>query len=229
MPLAKTIAHALQDRVHFHLFDRWTDRRLGIDAAGMHSPAELSLKGENAAHAVEYSATPTWIFRRLVDRLPIDPWEFVFVDYGCGKGRVIALAAERPFLRVEGIELSQDLHRTAESNIATAQRTGALRAPVVVHHRDATEYELPREPLVIYLFNPFGEQVIIRVLDKIEASLREKPREAYVVYVNAIHRHCLERRPFLREIPRSSWTKRVERLMMRWPSAVYRAQSPIAD
>lgn len=224
MHSARTIAYALQDRVHFHLFDRWNDRRLGIDAAGMHSPDELSLKGENAAYAVEYFATPTWIFRRLVDSLPIDPWHFVFVDYGCGKGRVLALAAERPFLRVEGVELSEDLHRAAESNIAKAQRNGALRAPVVVHHRDATEYELPREPLVIYLFNPFGEQVIARVLDKIEASLRDTPRDAYVVYVNAVHRDCLERRSFLRELPRSPWTRALERLMMRWPSAIYRTQ-----
>lgn len=229
MPSTKTIAHALQDRVHFHLFDRWNDRRLGIDAAGMHSPAELSLKGENAAHAVEYFATPTWIFQRLVDTLPIDPWDFVFVDYGCGKGRVLALAAERPFLRVEGIELSEDMHRVAESNIANARRNGTLRAPVVVHHRDATEYELPQEPVVIYLFNPFGEPVIARVLDKLEASLRDRPRDAYIIYVNAIHRHCFERRSFLREIPRSAWSKALERLMMRWPSAVYRAQSPIAD
>jgi SAM-dependent methyltransferase len=226
---ARTIAYALQDRVHFHLFDRWTDRRLGIDTAGMHSPAELSLKDENAAHAVEYFATPTWIFQRLVNSLPIDPWHFVFVDYGCGKGRALALAAERPFLRVEGVELSEDLHRVAESNIAKARRSGALRAPVVVHHRDATEYELPREPLVIYLFNPFGKPVIAHVLDKIESSLRHAPRDAYVVYVNTVHRDCFARRSFLQELPRSPWTRRMEQLMMRSPSAIYRARPVIAD
>jgi SAM-dependent methyltransferase len=222
MHSARTIAYALQDRVHFHLFDRWTDRRLGIDAAGMHSPGELSLKGENAAHAVEYFATPTWIFRRLVDSLAIDPRRFVFVDYGCGKGRVLALAAERPFLRVEGVELSEDMHRAAVENIAKAGNSGALRAPVLVHHRDATEYELPPEPLVIYLFNPFGEQVIARVVDKIESSLRDTPRDAYVVYVNAIHRHCFDRSSCLQEIPRSVWSKALERLMTRWPMAIYR-------
>ena len=70
---------------------------------------------------------------------------------------------------------------------------------------------------------------LARVLDKIEASLRDRPRDAYVVYVNAVHRDCLERRSFLQEIPRSAWSKTLERLMMRWPSAIYRAQSPIAD
>src|ERR1700694_5179930 len=157
MRFAKSVAYALQDRIHFHLIDRWNDQRLGIDATGMHSPAELSLRGENAEFAVEYYATPTWIFRRLVDSLEIDVGRFVFVDYGCGKGRVLALAAERPFLRVEGVELSEKMHRVALGNIAKARASGALRAPVVVNHGDATQYVLPKHPLVIYLFNPFGK------------------------------------------------------------------------
>jgi SAM-dependent methyltransferase len=225
MRFAKSVAYALQDRIHFHLIDRWNDRRLAIDATGMHSPAELSLQGENAEFAAEYFATPTWIFRHLVDSLEIDIPRFVFVDYGCGKGRVLALAAERPFLRVEGVELSQDLHRVAVRNVAKARNTGALRAPILVHHQDATEYELPKEPLVIYLFNPFGEKVILRVLDAIQSSLREAPRDAYVVYANAIHRDCFDRSTCLQEIPRSTWTRTLDRLMSRWPMAIYRART----
>src|SRR5258708_40163466 len=128
MRLAKNVAYALQDRIHFRLIDRWSDQRLGIDATGMHSPAELSLRGENAQFAAEYFATPAWIFRRLLDSLAIDVGRFVFVDYGCGKGRVLALAAERAFLRVEGIGLSEDMHRLAVGKIAKARRTAALRA-----------------------------------------------------------------------------------------------------
>jgi SAM-dependent methyltransferase len=173
MRFAKSVAYALQDRIHFHLIDRWTDRRLAIDATGMHSPAELSLQGENAEFAAEYFATPTWIYRHLVDSLEIDIRRFVFVDYGCGKGRVLALAAERPFLRVEGVELSQDLHRVAVRNVAKARNSGALRAP----------------------------------------------------NANAVHRDCFDRSPCLQEIPRSTWTKTLDRLMSRWPMAIYRARA----
>ena len=225
MRFAKSVAYALQDRIHFHLIDRWNDQRLGIDAAGMHTPAELSLRGENAEFAVEYYATPTWLFRRLVNSLEIDVGRFVFVDYGCGKGRVLALAAERPFLRVEGVELSEDLHRLALGNIAKARNSGALRAPVVVHHQDATAYELPKHPLVIYLFNPFGEKVVARVLDAIQSSLRETPRDAYVIYANAIHRHCFDRSTCLEEVPRSAWARTLDRLTTRWPMAIYRARA----
>lgn len=33
----------------------------------------------------------------------------VFVDFGCGKGRVVHQAAKRPFRRVIGVEISPDL------------------------------------------------------------------------------------------------------------------------
>ena len=228
MQFAKSIAYSLQDRVHFHLIDRWSDRRLGIDATGVLSPDQLSLQGENAEFANEYFATPTWLFRHLVDALEIDRRRFVFVDYGCGKGRVLALAAKRPFLRVEGVELSEDLHRIGVGNIADARRGGCLHTPVLVHRRDAAEFDLPKEPLVIYLFNPFGERVIARVLDKIESSLRDMPRDAYIVYINAVHRACFSRSSLLQEMPRSIWSKALDRLTARWPMAVYRAR-PIAD
>jgi SAM-dependent methyltransferase len=229
MQFVRSIAYSLQDRVHFHLIDRWTDRRLGIDAGGMHTPAELSLCGGNAQFTVEYFATPSWILRRLIGSLPIDVCRFVLVDYGCGKGRVLVLAAERAFLRVEGVERSEHLHRQAAGNVAKARSSGALRAPVFVHHRDATAYELPKQPLVIYLFNPFGEQVIARVLENIESSLRETPRDVYVLYLNAVHRHCFDRSSLLQEMPRRIWSKALDRLTVRWPVAVYRTQPITGD
>ena len=46
---------------------------------------------------------------------------------------------------------------------------------------DATEYELPGSPLVLYFYNPFLEPVMQRVLANIAASLEAEPRPAYVV------------------------------------------------
>ena len=68
------------------------------------------------------------------------------------------LAAQKPFLRVEGIELSEALCREASANAERA----TLRAPVIVRHADATAYDLPPEPLILYLFNPFGAPVLAR-------------------------------------------------------------------
>jgi hypothetical protein len=59
----------------------------------------LSLQGPNAEHSTEYIGTPTWVLSRALDRLQLDPRDFVFVDLGSGKGRVILRAATRPFRR----------------------------------------------------------------------------------------------------------------------------------
>jgi hypothetical protein len=223
---ARFIGHAVRDRIHRHCIDRWSDRQLGIEAAGLHRPAELSLTGRFAHEAVEYFATPTVIFRFVLNSLHLDVRRFTFVDLGSGKGRILVLAGKLPFARVEGVELSSVLHQTAEINIATARSLGSLRAPVVSRLQDATEYELPPQPLILYLFNPFGRQVIAHVLDNVAQSLRDRPRDLYVVYVNAVHKDCFDRQPFLAPVVRPRWRMAVEQCICHWPIALYRARSP---
>ncbi len=46
---------------------------------------------------------------------------------------------------------------------------------------DATEYELPGQPLVLYFYNPFLEPVMQRVMANVAASLEAEPRAAFVV------------------------------------------------
>jgi hypothetical protein len=209
----------MQCRAHYRLFDRWADGRLGIDASGLHRPDEMALSGASAQHAVEYFGTPALVFRRAL--AGVDPRRFVLIDFGAGKGRAMLLAAQQPFLRVEGIELAQDMHREAVSNIARAD--GKLRAPAIVWHLDASEYELPPEPLILYLFNPFGAPVLARVLDNVERSLRCAPRDIYAIYVNPEQAHCFEERLHWQRIPRSPWQRMLDGLVSPWPIVVYRA------
>lgn len=215
------IAQGVQARIHRHLLDPWQDRRLGIEAAGLHWPNELSLGGSNAQYSNEYFGTPSWVLDRALDALNIDPSRFVFVDFGCGKGRVLFRAAMRPFRRVEGIELSATMHSIALKNISLAEAAGLVRSPVVSHCMDVTEYDLPRDPLVLYLFNSFGEAVIKQVLERLETSLREHPRECYFIYLNPVHQDCIARCSFLQEMLRPAWTKVLDRLISPWPLITY--------
>ena len=177
--------------MHRHLLDPWQDWRLGIDASGRHWPSELSLQGANAEQASEYIGTPTWVLSRALDRLGINPRDFVFVDLGSGKGRVILRAGARPFRRVEGVEFSEPLHRQAVGNIARAEALGHLRAPVIAHNIDAAKYDLPQEKLVIYSFSPFGKKVMQQFADRLVASLRAHPRDCYFIHLNPQHPECL--------------------------------------
>jgi hypothetical protein len=46
---------------------------------------------------------------------------------------------------------------------------------------DARKYEWPSEPAIVYLANPFAENVMVEVLDNIRRSLEGAPREMMIV------------------------------------------------
>jgi SAM-dependent methyltransferase len=229
MNLGDWMTQVLQARLHRHLLDPLEDRKLGISAAGLHRPGELRLEGANAEYAVGYFGTPSWVVDRALNALKIDHDRFVFVDLGCGKGRVLLRAARRSFHRVDGVDLSEAMTEAALENIRRAQAAGTIRTRVFAHKMDATCYRLPRQPLILYMFNPFGEPVLHAVLQKLETSLREHPRECYVIYVNPLHRSCLDRSPLLEELPRSRWSRLFDRLLSQWPLAIYRTRAAFAE
>jgi hypothetical protein len=206
--------------LHRHLLDPWQDWRLGIDASGRHWPSELSLQGANAEQASEYIGRPTWVLSRALDRLGINPRDFVFVDLGSGKGRVILRAGARPFRRVEGVEFSEPLHRQAVGNIARAEALGHLRAPVIAHNIDAAKYDLPREKLVIYSFSPFGKKVMQQFADRLVASLRAHPRDCYFIHLNPQHPECLG--GAFEPMAPSPRQATLDRLISPWPLRIYR-------
>jgi hypothetical protein len=149
----------------------WRDRLLGV----FHSP---------------YQPTEAGLFHEmigaLVEHTQIDLREFTFVDLGSGKGRTLLMAADYPFRRVEGVELLSSLHQIAVSNIgaysAESQRCFTLQSICA----DATEFLFPDEPLVVFLFNPFPEAGLRRVVANLEQSLKAHPRAVYVIYHNPV-------------------------------------------
>jgi SAM-dependent methyltransferase len=134
----------------------------------------------------------------------IEHRDFVFVDLGSGKGRTLLLASEWPFKKVVGVEFSVDLHRIAEDNIRKLQvRSGRCRDVVSVC-MDATDYRLPVDPAVLYFYHPFQADVMTRVVEHIERSLRECPRELYILYYNPVCARIFDKSPAFRRIRTAS-------------------------
>lgn len=223
----RRVVRAAQNRFHRHVLDSAFDRKHRVNTNGVQQPSELALRGENVAHANNYEPTPINVFRRAINSLRVDYSRFVLVDMGSGKGRTLLLAAERPFLRVEGIELAGDLHEIALQNIARTD-AASLHASIINHHTDATKYQIPKEPFILYLFNPFSESVIAKVLANIEMSLRAAPREGYIVYVNAEYRGLFDNKKFLKEMPRSRWARAIDRIVSPWPVVIYQTADTAA-
>jgi hypothetical protein len=101
------------------------------------------------------------------------------------------MASEYPFHRVIGVELLPALHQVAEGNIARYRKAKRRCEAVESVCLNAIYFDFPREPLVVYLFNPLGEVNLMTVVENLIRSLREQPQRAYVIYHNPLLEHVL--------------------------------------
>ena len=139
-------------------------------------------RAERAVHP--YEATPAWLVRRTLMALPIDPRDFVFVDLGAGKGRALMIASDFGFSKLVGIEISSAFCNAAATNMNRYHSARGQPLPYALRCMNAADYDFEEAPLVVFLFNPFGQKTLNAVLAKLEASLQRRPREAFVVYLN---------------------------------------------
>lgn len=181
------------------------DWRHGVRTCGSAELKGLTIAGENANHGVFYHPShPKFLFE-VLGALNIDYSRYAFVDLGSGKGRVLLVASEFPFLSIVGVEFARELNEIACENIrsyrSTTQKCGKLQSL----HADAAEFEFPSVPLVIYLFNPFGPGVLVPVLRNLQRSLGSQPRDAVLIYIAPFHGDLVEQETMLKCVERSTY------------------------
>ena len=124
----------------------------------------------------EYQTVDEQVLIDAITALREDPQALTFIDLGCGKGRALLVAANLGFQHVIGVEFVHQLAEIARKNLA---HRGTANA--VVAEGDAAKYRFPNCDMVVYLFNPFSQEV----MQKVVANLREShARKLYVIYVN---------------------------------------------
>jgi SAM-dependent methyltransferase len=162
----------------------WFDRVRGVKTAGSaQMPKAEDVVGEIRDSEI-YLPVRTSNARAALTDLPIEDWsEYTFVDMGSGKGRMLFIAAEYPFRRVVGVEFSNSLHKQAVANLGGykkgRQRCGSIESICA----DAAEFEFPEGKLVVYMFNPFGPEVMKPMLRNLERSLERAPRHVVVMMI----------------------------------------------
>jgi SAM-dependent methyltransferase len=178
------------------------ERRLGIDTR---DEQKLSIEAASSAvhfDGVQYGATPVEAFSRLLRSLQIgSPSAFTFIDLGCGKGRLLVLAAMHGFGHVVGVELDGELLAQAQRNISSWQKRRGKGASVELVRADAARYRFPLAPIVVYMHNPFGEGTMRDVVANIRRSWEDRQRPVIVAYYNPLHQRVLDDEPILRRQP----------------------------
>jgi precorrin-6B methylase 2 len=147
-----------------------------------------------------YQATPRWIFCRMLRRLGIDYSQYTFIDIGSGKGAVLLYASAFPFKRIVGVEYSAQIDAVARRNIERYRAPNMRCRNVQTVYGDALEYPLPREPLVVYLYNPFKVELMSRMMERLEHSLQEAPRSMIVMSCNPVVEVVVDALPWLERL-----------------------------
>ena len=189
---------------HRYVYDTSWDRVHGVFTHGFDDLDELTAPEQEKQGAYGYEPTPPETFAYLLDQLG-EGWKgHTFIDIGSGKGRALLLAGFAGFRKIIGIELAEELHVVASSNIA-AVRERMSGTQIVSVRADARTYEPPAEPTVCFLNNPFGPEVLDPVLDNLEASLRATPRSFKMIYYHSNHADRIDRRSAWRRLAAGAW------------------------
>jgi SAM-dependent methyltransferase len=181
--------------------DWWFDSTRGVKTTaliGVPPPSQVvgEIRDSNMYGAVRVANA-----RAGLRDLPVR--DYTFIDMGSGLGRVLFVAAEYPFRRVVGVEFATGLHRQALDNIARYRhgksRCGSIESVLA----NAAEYEFPDEKLVIFMFNPFGPEILSRMLANLERSLRRCPRHVVVLMLWPEHSAVVAGMASMREYRRT--------------------------
>jgi len=172
---ARSTFHKILQRIEY--------KRKGIDFSTQNI-YDLTRVGEHQERGTALVSTSIDFLTQLVNDLeaiiekPLN--RDIFVDYGSGKGAAIIHAKKIGFKRTIGVEFAKELHEQAVENIKklALENVESLYA-------DAASYRLSNETSLIFLFNPFDEVVMQKVVNNIVAQKENFKSDVYVIYVNS--------------------------------------------
>lgn len=90
-----------------------------------------------------------------------------FCDIGCGLGRSLIVANEVGFNDLYGVNISPELIRVAYNNLNKRNVSAFLSCS------DVDKFLVPEGRLTVYLFNPFGQERMARLISKFEKRRSE--------------------------------------------------------
>ncbi len=165
------------------------DLQHGTDTSGLIGGADLATGHEHDIYnTAYYGMSPSRFLAAMklwMGWPPLAPvGSYTLVDLGCGKGRAVLMGSQLPVAEVIGVEIHPELAAVAERNWRAWQSQGRNLVAARVVCQDATEFEFPVGPCLVYLFNPFARPVVELLLRRIAASFRDRPGLLDVIYFN---------------------------------------------
>ena len=166
------------DQREWTYFPYWLRMKMqGIDLGGM-SLTDLGLTKEKSNWNSNSGGPELDVVLNTLSILSTDN----ALDVGCGKGGAMITMACHPFARVDGIEISLELVKIARENIRRLRIENAT-----VYLGDAATFDRYADYNLYYMYNPFPEEVMRKVMSRIAISLNVRNRRATLIYKNPIY------------------------------------------
>lgn len=163
------------------------EKKYNIDTSRIQNVNKITVKGENLKNAEMYQGASYYLLRKVFEWLKQKNINGPIIDFGCGKGRALVVAADYDFLKVTGIDFARTLCNEAEMNIRKVQQNYPLTT-FKIFHDDVVNIVIDQETNCFFFFNPFNEIVMKKVLTNIIESLALSRRAMYVIYLNPQHK-----------------------------------------
>jgi SAM-dependent methyltransferase len=173
--LVTTLRYVISDLVF--------DMKYQIDTINTAQLDTLQIASPNKALGTYYEGTNAYVFQKMISHVPLAPSQSTVVDFGSGKGKALFMAAERGFRKVIGVEFSIELVEICRRNLEIFKAKSRSKTEFEILHMDASEYTIPAEANLLFLFNPFNEQLTNRVIENILRSYDQAPREVWVMHL----------------------------------------------
>jgi len=178
------------------------DARFGTDTSRTFRWSDLDATGGDVPSLWRYYPITRGGFEPAMSALDVPLEDFTFVDLGSGKGRALFFASDRPFRKIVGVEIAPALHEVAETNVRLYQSPEQRCDRFELVCSDAAVWTPPDDDLVVYVFQPFPEDVFARVMQNLDASLARSPRPLVIVYLNPIFERAVLAPGFVETVKR---------------------------
>jgi len=149
------------------------DSKFGTTTGMIKQQFELheTISIERFVNSAKYHPTPVksmYLAMDSLELLNLDYSKSAFIDVGSGMGRCLLIASEYSFDKVIGVEISEYLHKIAESNINIYKDKKQKCTNIKSLCIDIIDFEIPdNESIVLYFWEPFPDTVFNKFFSKL--------------------------------------------------------------
>jgi SAM-dependent methyltransferase len=145
-----------------------------------------------AQEGCQQHPSPYGRLEKMIKYLRLSP-DDVFLDLGCARGRVVFFVGLQKIKKVIGIELDKKVYEIAKKNLDSFRFN---KNQIEILNISVVDFD-PKEVTVFYMFSPFNDYILERVLNNIKQSLDRRAGKIRIVYYAPEYAFLLDQKKWL--------------------------------